>query len=265
LNVRLEILITGLLMLSAAMLIENSRRVLPWLLLAMIANFKFQALAPTGLLLAYFVIVRRSFRELFLFGAFSLGAAVFPALIFGWKLNLEAHQQWIQYVGAAIDVSFYTFQHIYAFLKYSLGFEIPYATTKIISLGVAAGLGLWVLLKRSDETALRILRPVALGAAFVCAFSPASQSAAFIFYAPLLMMYFIFGVSLTSIRDRAIWWTGLISGWFFVSLAYSDLVGSAGRDFFFSHALKPLGIMILLMFLFYFDWIRPSLTKTEPI
>jgi hypothetical protein len=97
-----------------------------------------------------------------------------------------------------------------------------------------------------------LVRGLALGSAFVVIFSPASQSAAFILYAPLVMDYFRQGAVVPK-RLQKVWIVGLVISWFFISLMYSDLVGFSVRTYAMEHALKPLGALILLGFYIGFD------------
>lgn len=261
LNARIEIFILGIVLLAGTWIFQQRREGLAYFLLAMICNFKMQSLPTVGLLLVVDLVGRRRLRPTFYFAASLLFWYLVPFAVRPSALLVDSYRTWISFFGPYVRAGWMDFQHIYRFIFKISGAQPSFDFGQKISalcgalFAVVLGWRVWRDLRvqrtlRADSSVpvdlLRDwnLRALALGAAFVCLFSPMGQSAAFTLYAPLLLCIFVLRARGSLLR-RWLWNTLLVVAFFFISLAYSDLTPRSFRIVFFDYSVKAFGISIL--------------------
>lgn len=272
---KLELIMTGLLLWAGACLAERRRRWFAAIILAMIANWKFQPLPAIGLVTISLLLVDRDWKWPLLFTAALFSWFLLPFLFRPASYLLAAHETWRSTLSQFIDRDWLLFDHPFKFLKNVLGVSVTYSTARLVGLSFSALLILiqvrstWsVLMARRDrskgigiftsaksgatqisarpinERAIVVLLGLAYGALFTCLFSPLNQNNAYVLYVPLLMAGFIsFGVATST--EKLLWKYVLVIAWAVMTLSYSDIMPPAQRAFLREIAVKPLGCLIL--------------------
>lgn len=257
LNARIEIFILGIVLGAGAWLLQQRREGLAYFLLAMVCNFKMQSFPTVGLLLMVAVWGLGHWRGVGVFLAslvfwYALPYAVRPA-----EFITTCYQTWTQFFGPYIGASWLDFQHLFRFVYKLTGWAPSFSAFQKMSAAIG---GLFALAlaariyrdkqKKLSSAALKRLawgwnfRALALGAGFICLFSPMSQSAGFVLYAPLLALVIYFRRHENYFSYRT--WTFLLGiAFFMISIAYSDLVPKDLRGLFFDHATKAGGVTLL--------------------
>lgn len=251
LNTRIEIVMTGVVLWVTALLLEGRWLGLAGLALAAVCDWKFTTIPVAGLLMvsAWFVPARRRFIGWFLFGALFWKLA--PYAVLSSDSMREMNLTW----ASSLQVymldrdNWRGFAHIFGFLDRTRLLSVSFLTAQLtgIILGLLLGATWWSVSRRRRDPSL-LLEAVAWGSGFALVISPLSQSAAYIGYAPLLIAV-LAGLSHMTDKRRGWFVGGVAASWFFVSLAYSDVVTSAGRRWLAAYGIKPIGILILLVLL----------------
>jgi len=274
LNAKLEVAITAMNLGALALCLRGGRRArtVAFILLAVAANWKFQSLPMALLLLVYFVVARRDFLSPLVFGlglAFlhfvpmvALGPELFFAALAVWKESLSTYiltgDNWL------------SFQQIFSFSTKALHVSFSYLGTQVVSLLVAGALAVLAVLAarrsqgRNDETDVLVLAGLAAG--FATTFSPLSQSAGFILYAPLLLAALRLWELRTG-RERQALSAAVGLGFFIISLMYSDFFPRHLRGEFLYYAVKPVGTLVLSLTVAIIWWRAPgraSAVSTPP-
>jgi hypothetical protein len=250
LNTRLEIALVGLLMLAVAKMLERPSHAGLWAaVLGFVANWKFLTLPATLLwLFAYSFKTRSPRAALGFFSALAVSFA-FPLLIFSPAELRTLHSDWQTSMMKFMlggENNWLGFQHLYQSVRYFTGYSMTYGQSQIVSL-IAAGIFFALLLRRLfRKDSLPDLASYSLkaGVAFSCLFSPLSQSAAYVLYAPLLFFYLKDNEK--SLRRPASFIPLGIS-FTAISLSYSDLFPKALRQEVQRFSLKALGVGLLFL------------------
>lgn len=234
---KVEILMTGLLLIGASWLIEGRRVLLSAALLSMIVNWKFQPLPSLGLIAMTWMFSRRDWKWPLSFALFLAGWFAFPFLIPGVGSGMpEAHATWGRTLDHFVREAFLDFENVYAFLRNSLGVPVSYELSRAIAAfagaALAATLAAWLWQRRREPDRLNregVRLALASGAMYTAVFSPLGQNNALIVYAPLLLA----GVLAFDRRRgaaRTAWAALLILVWAFMTFPYSDLFTVETRD-----------------------------------
>lgn len=217
--------------------------------LGMIADWKFQTLPATALMLLVFALHFNTYAYFVILG---LGIAFFKGLPLMWM-----DYQKLSYINTVIADDIYSFSQralfsfdsIFNFLHSSLGISVPFQTVfwiaALTGLGMALGLGR--LSSRARHSAFGgiyhlVLLSLALGSGFTVLINPLSQNNAFIQAAPLVLMA-VFALRALKIKNISPSITAGALGWLIITFAYSDLFSQEFR----SLTLKPFGIFLLLV------------------
>ncbi len=251
-GVKFEISLVGGCLLAFAYWLEG-RDWRAGLWLALIANFKLQALPVAMLGMAVLARGRTGVR---FFTAFALGSLLFwilPLPFLGSFTHfMDVNRAWM----AAIEVQVANewmknvYQHLYGFIERATGFSLSLVEARRLMAVVAALLGAAVFLRPLDgrdsreSVANGLLFALGLGCLYVVAFSPLSQSNAYLWYTPALLPLLYFG-------DRAkiplrVQLVTLLAAYFFISLVYSDLVPRTWYRTFYDLRVKAFATTLLL-------------------
>jgi hypothetical protein len=243
-NTRLEIVMVGVLLLSASHM--QSLTATNWLsgiAIAKITLWKFVSLPSAALLM---LVKPRA-----LVPSLILGFLIFvllPVAQLGLSQGLNLHQVWLSAIkanaigeGSASQPVWLSFVHLYRTAYRVFDYQPQYFMAQLAGAAVAIGLAVFTVLKaRKVEWAL------ALGAFFSTALMPASQSAGYIQWLPLLGLGFLLA-STSSGRQRRVMQFALAISFFFVSFLSSDFVPKAARAFSADYALKAVGSLVLVV------------------
>jgi len=237
LNTRLELWITGSILMSAALLMSGSKTFLSAALLAIPTVFKIQSLAIVGLMTIHFLLARQKFLWIFSFVLVAVAISVSPALVRGIEGAILDYTQWQATLGPHLEGTYRDFQHIYRFISQVFNVDLSLANVKAIGLGVAGFFAALIVVSSRHSTKRETLYLcLVLGTCFATTFSPMSQSAGYILYAPLL------AISLASPWRNY----GVIGvSWLLVSGLSSDLVPRDVKLDLLPLALKSLGPLVL--------------------
>ncbi len=251
---KFEILEVGVLLVLVRLLTDG-RIFIPFFLLGLLAEIKFQTVPVIGLLfVALMLLEARPVRAALVSGAASLlgvlAGAVLPLLAVSPSTLLE----WNKARFANIDyvISTYWQGHYQPLYKVLLtgGAGLTLADVRIFNVaGALFFVGLLTMLirgwsVRSQEARrdLGFLTAVAFGLLFNLLCSPMAQTNAFIFFVPAIALLFALNP-----RGGSRATVALMAGAFFIiSIQYSDLV-PRGWNLWARHwGLKPWGLILLL-------------------
>ena len=246
---KIEVITTGIL-LWAFWALQTQRAVLGCLLLAIVTNWKFQGLPVAGLLLLTDARLNRSWRNIILFVvALSLYSAA-PFLFLSQQYLLESQRVWIASLTESLQVTWSTYQHIYAVAlniwPQSFSLKWAQAISALAGLGFALDLFIRSGAPKTSRINLRLLA-VGLGSAWIILFSPMSQSLAYILWTPLVLCAWI--LFKTYRQDQRLWIPVLWISAFLASMSYSDLTPQPIRGWFRQFGFKPVGILLLVVVL----------------
>ena len=254
-GVKFEISLIGGCLLAFAYWLEG-RDLRAGLWLAITANFKLQAL-PVALL-GMAVLARRRTGAKF-FTAFAAGSFVMWILplpfLGGWTHFMEVNRAWMAGIELQVSTQWMktVYQHLYGFMERAWGISLSLAEARRIMTMVAALLGAAVFLRPTDgresreATANGLLFALGLGCLYVVAFSPLSQSNAYLWYTPsLLALVYFADRAKVAVRAQTV---TLLAAYFFISLAYSDLVPRAWYRHLYDLRIKAFVTTLLLVVL----------------
>jgi hypothetical protein len=251
---KLEIAMTGILMLSAAALIRRRAVVWAGVAMALILNWKLQP-APTILL---WLLVLWNAGELKRFGlglgAGLLGAWALPRLFL--PLSYLAHEEsvWTSSLAQFTRTSLFNFENVFTFAKFAFGVETPWwlaqALSAMVGLGLAACVLTWVIRARKLKSDVILGRGLlfasALGAAFAMAFSPLGQNNGLILTAPLLLWLTSLSISDLGCPREKVAFIGAIA--LTLVVPYSDLVPLDTREWLHALSLKQMCLLVATAF-----------------
>jgi hypothetical protein len=254
LNTRLELALIGILMLAVGAMLR-AEKVLFWsFMLGLIANWKFLTLPATLLWLWSYSFKKKSSAPALMFLLALALSFAFPLFIFSWSELQELHQSWgesMQKFMLGGDNNWLGFQHLFQSLRYFFGYSMSYKEAQIT--GLIAGLSLFAILLKKlhcDKLNLKELCAYSLsaGVSFSCLFSPLSQSAAYILYAPLLFFFL-------KINEKRLFQKLTLLKLFIsfasISLVYGDLCPRSLRVEIQKFSGKALGVLLLFVFYLY--------------
>lgn len=219
-------------------------------LLVLVANWKFQSLPILGLVLMLLLRERR-------FWKYPLGALAGWAFLFFlpfvfhdsaylWNEISKWHSSLAEFMPNAWMSPI--FHHVYGFTNKALGGEISYATAQKISIGFgilfAAVLALQFY-RRKEGAELGFATAFGLGTAFSVLCSPLSQGTGYLIYLPLPILV-VLQARKYEVSERLLFCV-LLLAYYFVSLSVSDLTPQPLRAWFYGHAFKALGSVILIL------------------
>ncbi|MCM2279639.1 MAG: glycosyltransferase 87 family protein [Oligoflexia bacterium] len=251
---KLEILMTGILLLSLSWLMRGAREILAAALLALILVWKFQPLPTVGLALVAWVLVWRDWR----LPTWVLGfTALWWFLPFAFKppgYLVASLQVWSETFSIFIQKAWIDFENLFAFLEKTFSLGLPFAVWQAISIAVGALLlvvvSIFLLgdrcraINADYRTREGLLLSAGLGAAFTTVFSPLGQNNALILYAPLLLAGFLSYENARG-RWRLAWRWILGLSWVVMTLPYSDLVPRDLRELLRHYSIKPVACLLL--------------------
>ncbi len=250
---KLEITLTALNLLALATLLEKRS---PWwaaLLLGIGIAWKFQPLPIAGLVALVLLIQDRNWKFPLKLSACIAAVLAMALPFFDWEFYVQLHTAWIRTLALFSKDAWLApvFQHVYRFSLVCLGGTPSYAVASSISLCVglvfACFLLWWVRtcrLPNNEKTPLALLAAFGMGSAFTVLFGPLSQSNAYLIYTPLLPAVWVFARYL-KMGPRA-WGCVVVSAYLLISIFYSDLTPRPIYRWIYDHALKPLGVLLLL-------------------
>ncbi len=247
---KLEISILAIFFFSLALCWER-RFGLAIALLLIVANWKFQSLPLLGLLLVGLARERRfwvyvssasiGFAVLFFLPFLFQDADYLWGQIYTWRRSLSEFipNAWMAPI----------FHHVYGFVSKTLGLQIALETANTVSaiagaiFAIAVGICFYI---RKADPILGFATVFGLGAAYSVLFSPLSQGTGFIIYLPLPLLVLI----QSRINHSSEWQlaTVLVTSYYFVSLCVSDLTPHFLRAWFYAHAIKSVGPLLLTSF-----------------
>jgi hypothetical protein len=254
LSTKLEIAMTGVLMLSAALLIRRRFEWAAGIAMAMILNWKLQP-APTILLWLLVLWRAGSLRR------FGIGLAVGLVLSYGLPyaflpVSYLAHEEsvWRTTLSAFTRESLFHFENVFCFTKFAFGVETPWPVAQALSalaglglagclwawMGRARGLGKDVFLGRG------LLVASALGAAFAMAFSPLGQNNGLILTAPLLLWFSSLTLSALGCPREQVAFAVAVA--LSLIVPYSDLVPLSARDWLHALSIKQMLLLAATAF-----------------
>ncbi|NCN26441.1 DUF2029 domain-containing protein [bacterium] len=254
LNAKLEIAMSGILILSCIRTWKNPRSILGPILLAVICNWKFQTLPTVGLLFLGQIIARKQFRSSFVFALSFVACFLLPGLFLGFPKLLNFHAAWKESLMGFMlggQNNWLGFQHIYQSIRTFFGYSLSYTNATYLSAAIAAALALIWLKKLCSKTIKPsdlLFWPFVLGSAYACTLSPLSQSAGFILATPLL------GVSICVLSNKKRGWMTLCL--FAICLygvvgIYSDLTPKSLRVLLKTMSFKSLSLIALTLLCFH--------------
>ncbi len=254
LNARIEVFIAGALLLALSFIVERRRLALAYFILALICNFKMLSFPTVGLLLLI-QFFRRDWRCMGIFFLSLCACYAAPSLVGGWAFLKVNHQILTKTLGPYMMGNWMEFQHIYHLLRSLSGYTLSFGQAQVFALSAAIALaGFFIWMRKKVIFSELELWAAGLGSAFALLFSPMSQSAGYILYAPLLLAC----LRQAHFAERRSPWIAVAGGYFFISTAYSDLMPRVWREELFNFAIKPLGILILTFSLIFYA------VKTRP-
>jgi hypothetical protein len=246
---KLELAMTGMVLLALAWLIEGRRTYGAAVLLALALNWKFQPLPTVALAGIAWLLARRSWRvPAALTGFLALFYAI-PFALVPWARLAEAHALWASSLAAFTRESYLNFENVFAFAANALHARASFAAMEAVSAlaaaGLAAGALLWCRARTAEERVRGGLAwAAALGAMFTASFSPLAQNNALVLYAPLWLVGILTAESATGLPRRA-WQAGLLAAWLAMTLPYSDVFPAGLRDELRHLSLKPVVCLLL--------------------
>ncbi len=254
LTTKLELLMVGVTLYAFSLLLTGRRPLLAGLCMGLLLNWKFQPLPIIGLVTLGLGFINRKTAIRFALGVVAVVILLMP-LPFpfqSWDATIKIHSAWKESLSAFIERDWLAFHHLFTFLNHGLGIEVPYRIAQGISAGaglaLAAGLAVWLQgVPRADKARLQKILLIALtmGCGFIVCLSPLSQSNAYIWYAPMVLV-FAWAAERTGARPG---WVGLVLGMTFilVSILYSDLCPRPLYKLVFAKGIKPVGALFLLL------------------
>jgi hypothetical protein len=250
---KIEIFEVGVLFFCCGMLLENRLAVLTAILMAWIANWKFQVLPVAGLVAVVGLVYRRDWRWSVTFAVALVGFCLLPALFMPWDAFVHITFHWVTDLSSIIARNWEAgFQHIYTFLS-AQGLRVSLQTATRLNGLVALLLALFFALcarrfRRQVDPAVAektlTLAAFGTGLGYVLLFSLLSQSNAYILYAPLLFATVV-ASELNGVPSRLLG-SILIAAYFLISIAFSDLTPRPLRAICRDHAVKPIGVALVL-------------------
>jgi hypothetical protein len=243
LNTRLEVWIVGSSMLSSALIMRSSRTFLSAMLMAIPTVFKIQTLASAGLMALHFITTRTKRLWLVGFAFVSLVMVASPIAVRGLSGAIQDYRDWRSTLGPHLEGTYQDFPHFYRFLAQVFHLPLTLAEVQALGLVVAAIFAIVVFVSHRFNTAREsLLLCLALGSTFATSFSPMSQSAAYILWAPLLAI---------ALRPQSRNWAIIGIAWILVSGLSSDFVPPHVKSQFTPLALKSLGPILLGVWVVY--------------
>ncbi|HUP57709.1 MAG TPA: glycosyltransferase 87 family protein, partial [Bdellovibrionota bacterium] len=247
---KLEIAITGLVLLAAAGLISSPNRIWPGFICALITSWKFQ---PLPIVLLWCVMLFRIRETRGFFVGLVLGAVialVLPFFVLPWPYLFHEQHVWLTTLREFSNRSYLDFENIFAFFRHALGLPPgPLAMRALCLLGaLAAAFVVWGWmggakkpLSKPELISRATLLSAGLGSAYAVAFSPLGQNNALILCAPLL--FWISCTLFLGIKD--LWERAVLSVCLAVILAvpYSDLVPLDLRDRLHAISFKQMVLL----------------------
>lgn len=273
---KLEILMTGILLISVSWISTRKHLVLASFLLALILNWKFQPLPSIGLVVMAALLLERNWK----LPAYLLGGSAFwfllPVLVKGPSFIEEVYREWNAGLSAFVREAWPNFDNLYSFLQNALGFSLTYENVQALSMtaGVAfaIALGVWMFRRRNEDREVvfpsACLLAVALGSVYTVIFSPLSQNNSTILLAPTWAA-FAFLISGETPRWRTVFKAYAVFWFAVMALAYSDGVPISLREDFRHWGIKPLVCFgagaLLFVYCFSTSFTGLGLSKTRRV
>jgi len=257
---KLEILLSGFTLLAFSALLRNQRLALAGALLGIGSQWKFQPIPLFGLALVVLVLDRRPWRYLAGYMAMIAALAGMPFALLPVATVGEWYARWWAVLSTYTDKAWLApiYQHVFRFSHVCLGWTPTRfganVFTVICAVVLAVGLGAWFILRarkisKPKAATEALLAAMALGSFFITVLSPHTQSNGYILNQPALPARWYFGLSSgKKARGKLALYAVC---YFFISIAYSDLVPKGFYHWVYEHALKPVAASALAAALIY--------------
>ncbi len=254
---KLEVLMTGMLLLAASYLIKNRSRFLCGFAMATILNWKFQPLPTLGLISMAAVILGVNWQFLMAIVLGSVFWIAVPHVFLSAHFLSEVYQRWKETLSPFVETSFMNFDNVFSFTKNALHLEFSYSIAQMISLFVgfvfAWGVFQWAWYRRERYFKEKVWREsmlisLGLGAAFTVTLSPLSQNNSYILYAPMWILGFL------ALSQAAGPWKNrlkyaLVILFLTMTFAYSDVIPRSTREVVRHLAIKPAICFLFSIFI----------------
>jgi len=250
-NCQVNAWILGLMLLGAAQYAEG-KYIKSGLLLSLASNLK---LFPFTLGLCLLTGFKKKYWAAF--GGGVLFWFVLPAFFLGWKRNLTLLNQWIDLMSWDQTRSL-NMLDIGSFLEKHFGLSAWWRNPLAILVGIAVGLGTWMLFHRRKYSLLhRFLLPI--NGLYILLFSYLSESPTSILAVPVVFLLAMEALSAHRLQwvFSILWILALV----LVPLFYSDLVPASWNLWARNFHLKTVGYLylsVVFSFLFYRHYRRNS-------
>ncbi len=251
---KMEITIVGGVFFALALLLEGKKTAWAAIPLGIGMAFNLQPLPIIGLATLVCWLTRKDWR----FTATALGTAAAVTLaalpVLGWDLFALVQYRWVTTTQDYSSHAWLAFHHVWHFVLYWFGtvpsFDWAMRIAALVGLSLAAYL-IWFMratqIPKGERAVFGWIAAFGMGSAFCVLFYPLSQSNAYTVYTPLIPTVFIFRRFLPI--SNGIFGGVTFSAWCLISVFYSDMVPRGFYRFAYDSALKPIGALILLVFL----------------
>lgn len=277
---KLEILMTGIMLIATSFILRGRHVLVAGCLLGAMTQFKFQP-APTVGLLFLAMLGSRSVGP-FLGGFVASFAALELAPYLFYSKKLMAHMRTTLSETLHEELARYANYHqLYTFVEKTLGTPLGFRTVLVMGAMIALLFAMiipalrWKQSKERHSSPLPsgmsgqphqaaeiILIAAALGGAYTVICSPMSQGNAYLIASALPLTLLALGASPIGRWHGFPWRSTLGVYWIFTSMLSSDLVPKFVQNFALEYSLKPLGsTFAALMLVFWFAAHHPDEKK----
>lgn len=255
--VKIDVMIVGINLWAVAAMITRRLEWPALIALGLVTSWKLHPVSVFGLILvaAFAVNWKDALRSGVAFALGMLLGFVSPFFVLPQAFALSVTQHWRHSLAEFVASSWLEtiFQHLYGFGYRALGIPMSLTVANYLTLVIAVGFALLVfvgtrrLARTQPEPArvLGLLYGLALGSAFVAMFSHLVQSNSYIIYFPLPLALCLFWERAGAPRRPAM--ALLILCYFFISIAYSDLVPRSVYHALYDWGVKPVGVLALVI------------------
>lgn len=253
---KLEIVMTGLLLLASSWIISSRQIIGAAFVLAMITNWKFQPLPSIGLLILLWITLKLGAVFAVYFFIFLAFWFIIPSAFLSKESFKSIYFDWNQGLSTFVRNAWKDFDNIFSFLQNFIGLQLNFNQTQIISIVagiVIASVLLFLLILRKNKIPIHdVLREfvgfaLAMGAGYTVVFSPLSQNNSYILYSPLLLMCSFVSFQTVQNKKLQLLKLAMLSCWMVMTFAYSDFISSSARALLRHWSIKPAACLCLML------------------
>ena len=254
---KIEIVMTGLLLLCVSWILRKKWPFFSALLLGMIACWKFQPLPALGLVCLALFTLRRDYLWPLGFAASLIFWFATPLVQYSFSELRALHQVQSSSLQPFLRGAVFDFDNIYSFFNASFGLRVAPEKTGLISAAVVILLtGFFSLALRRFYSTMKnparetraITLALGLGSSFTLLFNPISQNNAYIQIAPLILAGIYEIENLADKQVKKIGIAVMAFAWLILTFSYNDLTQSWLRPL----TLKPGAVALLPILLLVF-------------